>query len=142
MKIESRRNYLLALESVAMTDIVMNMFIFFFISFSLIYTFNPDRIQRIEVKLPEASNAAPLDKVSVATVTITRTGLLFLNQKQLNAAQLKAELAELEKQNPLLVVDIRADKSAAFRYIVKVLDTLTELGIDKVSIATQQEKGQ
>ena len=36
MKIAPRRQYITMLESVAMTDIVLNMFIFFFISFSLL----------------------------------------------------------------------------------------------------------
>jgi len=140
MKIQSQRKYLLSLESVAMTDIVLNMFIFFFISFSLLYTFSPERISKIDVKLPKASNTAPLDKVSIATVTITRSGLFFLNEKQVNAARLKSELENYMKENSSLVVDIRADRGAAFRYIVNVLDVLTELGIDKVSIATEQDK--
>ena len=140
MKIGSQRKYLFALESVAMTDIVLNMFIFFFISFSLLYTFGPERLEKIDVKLPKAENAVPLDKVSVATVTITKTGLIYISQKQVNTAQLKQELSGFLKENPSLVVDIRADKGAAFKYIVTVLDVLTELGIDKVSIATEQDK--
>ncbi|MDD5583801.1 MAG: hypothetical protein PHV55_01915, partial [Candidatus Omnitrophica bacterium] len=60
MKIYGRRDYLVNLESVAMTDIVMNMFIFFFISFSLLYTFNADRLKKLGVNLPRAKNTNPL----------------------------------------------------------------------------------
>jgi hypothetical protein len=49
VKIAPTRKYMFNLESVAMTDIVLNMFIFFFISFSLLYTFNPTKAKVIKV---------------------------------------------------------------------------------------------
>jgi len=64
MKIAGRRSYMTSMESVAMTDIVLNMFIFFFISFSLLYTFNPQRVQKLEVKLPAAQHTTAIDKIS------------------------------------------------------------------------------
>ena len=55
--IKGSKGYVVALESIAMTDIVLNLFIFFFISFSLLYTLQPDRMTRIEVRLPKASSS-------------------------------------------------------------------------------------
>ena len=53
MKVRTTNKQFLTLESVAMTDIVMNMFIFFFITFSLLYTFNPQQESKIKVNLPK-----------------------------------------------------------------------------------------
>jgi hypothetical protein len=41
MKIRTHRDPVLTLESTAITDIILNIFIFFFTAFSLVYTFNP-----------------------------------------------------------------------------------------------------
>ena len=78
IRIKGRQNYLVALESVAMTDIVLNMFIFFFISFSLIYTFNQIKVSKIDVNLPRASSAIALEGSEKAVLAITSKGEYFL----------------------------------------------------------------
>src|SRR5512136_2018865 len=78
MKIKTHRDLLVSLESVAITDIILNMFIFFFTSFSLVYTFNPNRESQIDVKLPQANvrTAAPARPI---VVSVTRVGEVHLN---------------------------------------------------------------
>ena len=62
MKIKTHRDSTVSLESFAITDIILNMFIFFFISFSLVYTFNPARESRIIVKLPQTDVRTSVDQ--------------------------------------------------------------------------------
>jgi len=62
VKIRMSGQYMVSLESIVMTDIVMNLFIFFFISFSLLYSFDPSRAKQIKVNLPMAKNVMALDK--------------------------------------------------------------------------------
>lgn len=135
MKIKTNRTPLLALESVAMTDIVLNMFIFFFISFSLIYTFNPVRAQKIEVQLPKASNIKPFADADLIEVTLTKDGLVYIDQSAVTMKNFSNALKEKAGQNASVSVVIRSDKLVPFKSIVTVLDAVSGLGISRVSIA-------
>ena len=138
MKIQGRRGYLWSLESVAMTDIVLNMFIFFFISFSLVYTFSSTRVQRLEVKLPKAANTSPAEG-DQATITLTNEGIMYLDNDYTNLKDLRDRLAGRLKQAPSLSVVVRADRLVAFKHVVAVLDMISGLGITRLSIATVKE---
>lgn len=134
--IKGKKDYLVALESVAMTDIVMNMFIFFFISFSLIYTFNPVKMSKIEVKLPKASTAVALEGSERLTFTVTKEGRYFINEEEVKGPDIRAVLAARLKENAALSVVLRVDGSAKFDNVVKALDIINELNIQKISIAS------
>lgn len=135
MKISGQRSYLFSLENVAMTDIIMNMFIFFFISFSLLYTFSPERIQKLDIKLPEAANTAPLEDKDQVNVALTGGGEIYLDKERMSMTGLKDALSARRNDNPRLNVTLRADKSVRFKQIVGVIDMLTELKISRLSIA-------
>jgi len=139
MKIKGNRKYIISLESVAMTDIVLNMFIFFFISFSLLYTFSPTRAQKIDVKLPQATNIKPLGDAEQIDITLTEDGPIYLNQDIVSIKSLASKLKEKKDANPQLSIVIRSDRLVPFKSIVKVLDIASGLGIPKVSIAAVKE---
>jgi biopolymer transport protein ExbD len=133
--IKGKKGYLVALESVAMTDIVMNMFIFFFISFSLIYTFNPVKMSKIEVKLPKASTTVALEGSEKVMLTITKDGDYFINEDKVKGSDIKAALEAKLKENNGIGVVLKVDGSAKFNNVVKALDVINELNIQKVSVA-------
>lgn len=135
MKISGRRDYTVSIESVTMTDIVLNMFIFFFISFSLLYTFNPDRHKKLDIKLPEASQAAPLRVKDFITVSVTGEGMTYVEGELVTRNELKDKLSALRSQNPSVAVVLTVDKNAQFKNVVTVLDTLTELGIKNLNVS-------
>ncbi|MCX5702240.1 MAG: biopolymer transporter ExbD [Candidatus Omnitrophica bacterium] len=140
MKISGQRDYLVSLESVAMTDIVLNMFIFFFISFSLLYTFSPYRIKKLEVNLPEASSAKPIKNMSEANITINNEGLVYLDKELVTKKELKEKINIMHKGNPELEVVLNSDRLVQFRNIVGILDILNELGIKNLNIAATSEE--
>lgn len=135
IKIKSSNNYLIALESVAMTDIVMNMFIFFFISFSLIYTFNPDRISKIEVNLPKAQSAVAMEGSEKVVLAITAKGAYFLNDDNVKSQDLKKALERKLSENPDMSLILKVDGAAKFDKVAKALDAINELNISRVSVA-------
>jgi len=140
MKITGRMDYQVHLESVAMTDIVLNMFIFFFISFSLLYTFNPYRIQKLQVKLPEAKSTAPIKDKSQANISITNEGLIYLEKELVTKKELKEKIYIMHKNNPSLSVILRSDRLVRFKDVVSILDILSELGIKNLNIAAITEQ--
>jgi len=139
MKISGKRDYMLSLESVAMTDIVLNMFIFFFISFSLLYTFEPFRAQKLEIKLPKASNTTPMGEEEQLSITLTNEGVLYLGKELITTKDLKSKISSSYKNNPRLIVILRADKLVRFKQVVNILDILSGLGITRLNIAAMQE---
>jgi biopolymer transport protein ExbD len=140
MKIGPTRKYMMALESVAMTDIVLNMFIFFFISFSLLYTFNPTKTNHIKVNLPRAKNVArPEGKDDAVRITLSSEGPLYKDGAIVTLKELQADLTAATQRNPSLAVVLEVDRLVAFKNVVRVLDMLNGLGIERLRIAAQEQ---
>ena len=139
MKIKPRRDSVLTLESIALTDIILNIFIFFFTSFSLVYTFNPTRESRIMVKLPQADIRAPADQKEPIVVTINSRNQVFLNNKIKNLRDLKEELKALIAFNKTRSVIVRADKGVVFDRVVQVLDVAKNAGVERLGIAIEDK---
>lgn len=139
MKIGGRHNYILSLESIAMTDIIMNMFIFFFISFSLLYTFNPHRVQKLDIKLPKAANTSNIEKQDQVNITLTKEGPIYLGEDIVTVRELRSAVSAKLRETPDLIVILRADKLVGFHKIVDILDVLTELGITNLNIAAVKD---
>lgn len=136
MKRPSTRPYLLNPESIALTDMIMNLFIFFFVSFSLLYTFNPDRVARLEVALPKAW-ASQGSQAAAVTVTVTQEGKHFVEGRPVSEAQLLSELVSQVKRQPRISVLIRADELAPCRSLVAIFDACRGAGITRTSFAIQ-----
>jgi len=139
MKIKTHRDSMVSLESVAITDIILNMFIFFFTSFSLVYTFNPTRESRIFIKLPQADIKAPVDQKEPIVVTINSRNEVFLNNRQKSLKDLKTELQSLLAFNKMRPVIVRADKSVVFDRVVQILDVAKNSGVDRLGIAIEEK---
>ncbi len=139
MKIKARREFRVSLESLAFTDIILNIFIFFFTAFSLIYTFNPLRESRIIIKLPQADIKVPPDQKEPVIVNINSRNELFLMNKPTNLRELKKELETLISFNKERPVIVRADKSVIFDRVVQVLDVAKNSGVEKLGIAIEEK---
>ena len=139
MKIKARREFRVTLESLAFTDIILNIFIFFFTAFSLLYTFNPMRESKIIVKLPQADIKTPPDQKQPIIVNINSRNEVFLSNKLTTLTGLKKELEALiafNKERPIIV---RADKSVVFDRVVQVLDVANKSGVERLGIAIEEK---
>ena len=139
IKVKTHRDFILTLESIALTDIIMNIFIFFFTAFSLVYTFNPARESRVVVKLPQADIKAPVDQKEPIVVTINSRNEVFLNNKTKTLRDLKNELQSLMAFNKNRPVIVRSDKSVVFDRVVQVLDAAKNAGVDRLGIAIEEK---
>jgi len=139
MKIKSRRDSVATLESIALTDIILNIFIFFFTAFSLVYTFNPMRESRIIVKLPQADVKAPVDQKEPIIVTINSRNEVFLNNKPKTLRNLKTELQSLIAFSKMRPVIVRADKNVIFDRVVQVMDVAKNAGVERLGIAIEEK---
>jgi biopolymer transport protein ExbD len=139
MKIKTHRDSVVTLESIALTDIILNIFIFFFTAFSLVYTFNPTRESRIFVKLPQADIKTPIDQKEPIVVTINRQNEVFLNNRRKSLGDLKIELQSLIAFRKMRPVIVRADKNVVFDRVVQILDVAKNAGVERLGIAIEEK---
>ncbi len=138
MKISGKRDYMISMESVAMTDIVLNMFIFFFISFSLLYTFSPWK--KLDVKLPKAEHASTIKDKEQINIIISADGPVYLDKELVTMKELKEKVSLRYKTNPDISVLLCSDKRRSFKDVVSVLDILSGIGITRLNIAAVEQE--
>ena len=138
MKIRTHQRAQATLESVAITDIILNMFIFFFISFSLVYTFNPTRESRVQVRLPQADVSAPATPREPIEVTVDARGQTYLQGRPIALGDLTVGVTSLLAGDASTVVIIRGDRSVVFDRIVQALEAVKKAGAERLSIAVEQ----
>ena len=137
MRFKQHSTILFSLESVALTDIIMNLFIFFFITFSFLATFHKTNEGQVEVNLPKATaSAPPLEKKSML-VSLAKEGGLFLDNTPLTLEQLRMHFQAQKTQGADLTLVIRADKEVPHGRVVEVMDLARTEGLSRLAIATQ-----
>ena len=139
MKIKTHRESFASLESVAITDIILNMFIFFFTAFSLVYTFNPQRESNLAIKLPQADVKSPVDQTSPIVISINSRNEVFLNSRPKTLGDLRSELQSLIAFDKNRAVIVRADKRVVFDRVVQVLDVTKNSGVERLGIAIEEK---
>ena len=140
MKVRTTNRQFLTLESVAMTDIIMNMFIFFFITFSLLYTFNPQQESKIKVNLPKGMTITKVKGENPLVVAVTAKNEIYVANNRVSEQALPRELEKYAADAKKNGVIVKADKRASVDFFVKVLDADKQAGLNKVSISIELQK--
>ena len=89
----------------------------------------------IDIKLPEAKNIKPFNKLNQLTITLTNEGLIYLNDKYISSKELETFLTQAYKDEPSTAITIRSDRLVAFKHVVDILDLTTGICFKNVSIA-------
>ena len=115
MRSKKEERKILQFENSSLTDIVMNIFIFFFIASCMLYTFNP----KVSVTLP----VIPRDEEvrMPIEITIDRDNDIYLRNDKLSAEQLTERLREESPYQPIVV---RGDKNIQYGRVDEVLETI------------------
>jgi biopolymer transport protein ExbD len=137
MRFKRQNKILFTMESVAITDIIMNMFIFFFITFSFLATFNRANEGKVEVNLPKAASATPQPEKKGISVNLTKEGGLFLEKEPMTLERLKAHFEQERATGAEITVIVRADREVSHGRVVEVMDLARTEGLNKLAIATQ-----
>ena len=89
----------------------------------------------IPLNLPGAKTA-PAVREEGLTVSITSAGEIYLDKERVGLDELSARIAKARSADPSLTVLIRGDALARHGAVVKVLDILRTLSIERVAIQT------
>jgi biopolymer transport protein ExbD len=122
-----RRGIIAEINVTPLVDIMLVLLIIFMLTAHLIAK------QAIEVELPRASNSTTLKPTTLA-ITLTREGNLYLDDKPVTAAGLKAAITDAVAKDPKVQAVISGDKSVSHGRVVWVLDLVKSLGVTSFAI--------
>ncbi len=134
MQFKRRRKTTSGFEQINITpmvDVIFQLLIFFMLSSSFVFQ------SGISVKLPKAITSEVIKEENLIII-ITSEDVLYLNDVISTMKTLKEKLNEKENKNRLIL--IKADRRASLGRIIDIWDLCRELGIERVNIATNQEK--
>ena len=120
----------LLVDLTPMIDVVFLMLIFFMVSTS--FTAN----NSIKLDLPQSKAQAANKEEKQVVISIKADGQLYVQDERVKDADLRRRILNITKGDPNMRVVIRADADAKHKRLVYTLDTIRELGMGKVGIAT------
>jgi len=98
----------------------------------------PQLVNNLEMNLPSGKPPAPKkDKPKITRIEVAAKSQITLNGEIVTVPQLREKLEELKADNPDLPVVVKGADEVEYQGMVAVLDTLQQLAITKVGLATQ-----
>ncbi|MBI2885538.1 MAG: biopolymer transporter ExbD [Candidatus Omnitrophica bacterium] len=88
--------------------------------------------QGIRVALPKAQTGQQMDQ-SGLNITLTKEHAVYLNRELVTMAELRRKLAEVPRNQPLL---IRSDRNAYVSRLIELWDLCRAAGFGEIRIAT------
>ncbi len=110
--------------------------IFFLLASFLMVSLSMVKNQGIPVRLPVAATGKPNLADAPATVTVSRQGVFYLNKQAMSLEALRRRLQALGRRDPDLKVILQGDAGSDFGDVVKALDEMRKLGIERVALQT------
>ena len=99
----------------------------------------PQLVNNLEINLP-SGKPPPADnrpKPKPTRIEVNGTGTISLNDVVVSLPELKARLQQLKADNPDLGVVVKGEDEVDYQIMVDVMDTLRQLDITKMGLATQ-----
>ena len=133
----SQRSHLVTLSEINITpllDLAFVLLIIFVITTPLLE-------QSINLKLPKGGTTDPsVNKRNIRTVEISNTGVYTLDRQRMPFNELMARLAAESRNNPSLIVYIRADEDGPYKNVAALFDGCQHYGITRYSLRTEPAK--
>jgi biopolymer transport protein ExbD len=96
----------------------------------------PQLMNNLEINLPSGKPPDQKPKVQPTRIEVSAQGQITLNQAPVTVAQLKEKLAVLKSADPEMGVVVKGADDTDYQIMVSVLDTLRQLDITKMGMAT------
>ncbi len=131
----SQRSHLVTLSEINITPLLDLAFVLL-----IIFVITTPLLEKgLDLKLPK-SNGVPdktINPHNIRTVDVSNTGVYMLDRRRLSLEQVTTQLAQEYRDNPSLIVYIRADADGPYRNVAALLDGCQRNGITRYSLRTQ-----
>ena len=94
-------------------------------------------VNDLDLKLPTAAKRLKDPPRKANYITVQADGAMYLNKKQVAAADMLQTLIDLRVDDPDLNVIVRGDSQTKYKQIRAVLDVCQQANIPKVDLATE-----
>jgi len=136
MRYAARHRIQHTLDTIALTDIILNLFIFFFITFSIAYI--PKTHTAVAVDLPRAGQgetAAPGPLV-ISLQSAHEDGV-WIGERPVAQTNLAIEIRAIPEADRARGAFLRCDRQVPIERVLQVLDALKQSGLRDISVAAQ-----
>ena len=97
----------------------------------------PQLMNNLEINLPSGKPPENKPKVEPTRIEISGQGQITLDRQAVTPGELKEKLAALKAADPELGVVVKGADDTDYQVMVGVLDTLRQLDITKMGMATE-----
>ncbi|NPA48611.1 MAG: biopolymer transporter ExbD [Thermodesulfobacteria bacterium] len=91
--------------------------------------------EAFKVRLPETTSRGQVVEEAL-TITITREGDFFVNQRKVSPALLEEELKRIAAERAISRVHLEADREARVQWLVRAMEAAKEAGLKNVLVKT------
>jgi len=113
-----------------LVDVMLVLLIIFLITIPVV-------IQSTPVELPKETNQPTQTKPENINIAVNKDGDVFWNNEVVDDKKLLARLKEIAVKQPQPEVHVRADKSARYEFVGKVVFACQRAGILKIGFITE-----
>ena len=93
----------------------------------------------VKIDLPKASSNPNITKLDNVQLGIKADGQVLWNGEAITATDLAARLAATAKLNPQPEVHIRAERTAHYEYVAKVMAGAAKTGLTRIGFVTEPD---
>jgi biopolymer transport protein ExbD len=97
----------------------------------------PQMMNNLEINLPSGQPPKEKPKVEPTHIEVSDAGQITLDQQPVTQSELKQKLTAMKTVNPDLGVVVKGGDNTEYQVMVGVLDTLRQLDINKMGMATE-----
>ena len=99
----------------------------------------PMLITGMDVDLPTSTNKTIKPSTEPLTLSINKSGKIFIMKEPIALQSLKLKLKNIIKAKKESRIFIKADKSLNYGYIMNIVSAVTSAGFDKISLITESK---
>ena len=134
MNLRPRRSEEPDINLAPLIDIIFLLLIFFMVSTTFVHE------SELEISLPESTSEVMSTDSESLEIAIDANGRYAINGQVLEGGErrvLHQALLKFAAEDPSQLVLLRADEQTAHRYVVRAMDILAQIGMTRISIATE-----
>jgi len=130
MNLRNKRGAEVGIDLTPLVDVVFMLLLFFMVTTS----FNVST--SLKLHLPTSNSSVKEQQIKEVKIQIDAYDQLYVQDEKVSDDQLRERILNVSKGDPNMRVVIQADANSRHKRLVLVLDTLRQLGMGKVGIAT------
>jgi biopolymer transport protein ExbD len=128
--LEAEDEVVSSINTTPLVDVMLVLLIIFLITIPVV-------IQSTPVELPKEANQPTQTKPENINIAVNKDGDVFWNNELVDDGKLLARLKEVAVKQPQPEVHVRADKSARYEFVGKVVFACQRAGILKIGFITE-----